>query len=311
MIYSGELRRQFKRQARESMKGHFPAILGATLLVEIPMLLIMAAYILFVVHSLGGWESIYQDIQNVSYVSMQQASDQGTSLYMLAVILVGSPLSLGLEIFFVAMARRRNTSPAAVFSCFESIRRWWASIKLTLFIFVRCIGWILLYVAIASAATGAAVFVGYDSSEAVFVGSLAVAFVCVLLVALLLGVKMYRYNAAYVMQADHPTDSVWAQTGFCAEIFRHHNWELFVFLLSFIGWYVLLGIITAVAISLVFAFGFIAGAVSILILIVAFVVILLLGVYISAYQNIAFVNYVDALMVDYQERQSRPDWFAN
>ena len=154
-----------------------------------------------------------------------------------------------------------------VFQCFGDGASYITSIKIMLSIFVRSLGWALLE---GAAAAVLVVFVSFELyTYSMDTTAMAITLLLALLliaVSLVVTVKVRRYDGTYIRMIDDPTQSPWRVSGECAATFREHNWELLVFDLSFILWW--LGTIVTLGI---------------------------VGIYTSAYSGIAFVNYFDAL----------------
>lgn len=264
MMYDAEARRRYKAQARTDIRQKFWPTMGAVILYMLPILLIGEIYEI-------STKGVMDELTAGSFtVEMLSRVYGGLAVYLIACILIASPLQFGIMHYFVARARGQESSPAMVFSCFASGKKYLTSIKIMLCILIRSLGWMILAGVAAGVGTVAMIALGVLISQGVMVALSAILIVVIaaalLAIALLAAVKVRRYDGAYICMIDTPDASVWAATGSCAPIFKHHNWELLVFDWSFILWY-LLGLVT-LGIGLI---------------------------YVSAYVNIAFVHYFDAL----------------
>lgn len=249
MAYSAELRQEFKATARERIREYFWPTMGAVVLGAIPALL-------------------------GSVVSQRGQGAAAALLYVVIAFFVVLPMQFGMMHFYVARARGQEAPVSDIFSAFGNGRTYRNSLMLAVAIFIRSIGWWLLEALVAVGfaavliATGAIDILGGNavSLSGALLAELLLASVALIVVSAIVNVKIRRYDAAYVLMIDNPERSVWEATGECAALFREHNWELFVFDLSFILW--VLGTLCT--------FG-------------------ILGIYLTAYQNITYVRYVDAL----------------
>lgn len=252
MTYDGNARRQYKAQARADIRGQFWRTMLTVVLQILPAVLIAMISEIGIGATEGDTGS-----QNMGlYTTCMLIS-------LLASVFIMAPLDFGAKHYFVARARGQQASPMLLLSCFMNGRAYLTSIKLVLGILLYSLGWILLWIVamipiLLAAATGSVLA---DSMAVMVIG-------IVLLTALtmLISVKIRRYDGAYICMIDSPDASVMGAIRSCSGTFKKHNWELWVFNLSFILW-VLLGALTL-------------GIVLI---------------YVVAYQEIAFVHYFDAL----------------
>lgn len=185
-----------------------------------------------------------------------------TGLWALVYFFVGSPLIFGAKHYYVARARGRAVPVSVIFGVFGSMRTYLTSLKLALSILVRSLVWFVLAYAVI---LGGLVPFAFLEGGLLTVWML-VYIAAVIAVGLLADVKISRFDGAYICMIDNPNASTWKATGACARIFRGHNWELLVFELSFLGW-IILGVLTIGVVYL----------------------------YYTAYHDIAFTQYFDAL----------------
>lgn len=246
MVYRPDLRQQYKAQARARIRENFWPTIGATLILLIPMLLISLIM-----------ESGTSNMSDTPTMEELIRLYRALGIYLLASLFIGGPLQFGAKQYYIARARGQQASVWTVASCFSSGKKYLTAIKLELCIFVRSLGWIILLVA--------AIF-GACALVLVSMGLFVIAMIALIPLSLFISVKVRRYDGAFIYMTDMPDASVWQATGSCVPIFRNHNWELFVFDLSFILWQ-LLAVITLGIGSL----------------------------YVMPYQEMAFTNYFDAL----------------
>ncbi len=263
MIYDADLRRQFKRSARDSIRERFWPTMGASLLVTIPALLLSLIFNF----SMPRNSEMYYSAQVLDVMGRIG----GASLfYLLLCFFVLLPISFGGMYYYTKRARGEETSPSMVFHCFGSGKAYGNALKLALSIFVRSIGWgilecLVIFIWVAGLIF-AGIFMDEGGSAAPFILVMLIGGVLAIFFSLLINVKIRRYDGAYIRLIDDPDMGAWRATGECAETFRGHNWELFVFDLSFLLW----EIVSVLTLGIV-------------------------GIYVSAYMNMAFINYFDAL----------------
>lgn len=205
-------------------------------------------------------------VQGISEVpTMQEILKlyQYIGIFIVAEFLIGSPIMFGAKHYFVARARGEQGSVAQVLTCFSSFGKYFTALKLSLCIAIRSFGWLLLLYAVMFVTMIPMILVG-DGGLMVFY--IVVWAVVVIVLACFVAVKIRRYDGAYICMIDTPDASTWEAVKACVPIFKGHNWELLVFDLSFILWQLL----SAITLGIV-------------------------GIYVTAYQEIAFVHYFDDL----------------
>ncbi len=258
MAYSAELRKEFKATARARIRENFWPTMGAVILGAVPGVL---------------GSIVYERGQGVA----------AALLYFIILFFVVLPMQFGMMHFYVARSRGQEVPLSTIFCCFGHGRSYRNSLLLAIAIVIRSIGWCVLEVLAVVAFAALMVATGtigmLDGNRMAFTGvvvlGMALSGAVLIVVSAIVNVKIRRYDAAYVLMIDNPEGSVWKATGKCAALFREHNWELFVFDLSFILW----------VLGTVCTFG-------------------ILGIYLSAYQDMAYVRYVDAL------RRNKSDFSA-
>lgn len=270
MTCNSDARRQYKATARADIRTQFWLTMGAVLLELIPIFLIT------LIMQLGMQSSVQNLGQNATMEDVLRLY-QVLGIYLVAVFFIGSPITFGAKHYFVSLARGEASSPSQVFTCFTSGKKYLTSLKLSLCIVIRSLGWILLEYAVIFAGTFLLVFTGFGSS-AVFALMLVVYIVVVVVVTLYVVVKIRRYDGAYINMIDAPDASVWQAVKACAPVFKGHNWELLVFDLSFILWQML----SVITLGIV-------------------------GIYVTAYIEISFVHYFDDLRVKHAELERQND----
>lgn len=271
MIYDSQLRKQYKAQARADIKAAFWPTMGAVFLFMLPTVLITIIY-----------QIVLDGTTNTDVMASIGQIYGALGIYLLAILFIVTPIQFGAKHYFVARARGEQASPTLVFSCFADGKKYLTSIKVVLCILARSIGWILLLVAVSVVVTVAMIFTAIGDMDSVALSTRAkilivMYFIVLIVISMFISVKIRRYDGSYIRMIDAPDASVWAATGSCVPVFKKHNWELLMFDLSFLLWS-LLSVIT---------FG-------------------IVGIYTTAYMEISFVHYFDALSQK-QPRQSASD----
>lgn len=246
MMYDAEARRRYKAQARADIRAQFWPTMLTVALETVPILLISMIY------ETGNTIGEDGTIQNVELFAGCLA------IYLLAMVFIAAPLEFGAKHYFAALARGQEASPMLVAACFASGKKYVTSLKLTFGIFVYAFIWWLLLAAVTVLIV---MFALLGQALLAALGALLI-----VPLALLVSVKIRRFDGAYLRMIDNPDGSVRKAIGACVPIFDGHNAELLVFDLSFFVW-ALFGVLTL-------------GVVMI---------------YVTAYQEIAFVHYFDAL----------------
>ena len=271
MVYDAQLRKQFKRSARRSIAQAFWPAMMATVLALLP------AGLISIIYNQGVKRANPPELALIFLV------------YLAAMLLVATPLQFGSMHYYTARARGEIVPISTLFVCFSDMTQYKNSIKLCLATLVRSIGWVLLEIAamipmcavlvysmVAETRLGVVMMYAFldegrmpnflPEPDVTEVGVLLGSLLLVVVVSMVVSVKLRRYDAAAIRLIDDPSMSAWEATGECAVTFRRHNWELFVFDLSFILWDLLTIITVGIA-----------------------------GIYVQTYQTMAYINYFDAL----------------
>lgn len=262
MIYDAQARKDYKAQARADIRKKFWPTIGAVILASIPLILMS------VIMSIGmdGFNSLTDASGLDAILAVYGKFAKYSALYLIIYFFVGSPITFGAKHYYVSRARGEDSTVGLIFQPFTSGKSYLTSLKLSLSIGIRSLGWLILVSAVILIGIIPLVTSAFSDSDALFGVLLFVYIVVVCVVSLWASVKIRRYDGAYICMIDTPDASVWQATGACAKIFKNHNWELFVFDLSFILWEFLSAITCGI-----------------------------IGLYVTPYQEIAFIHYFDAL----------------
>ncbi|MDO4174435.1 MAG: DUF975 family protein [Eubacteriales bacterium] len=252
MTYDSNARKAYKAQARADIRANFWVTMAAVLVELVPLFLI-SMIMLVAVNGISDNPTMAEMLRLYQYLG----------IYVVASFLIGGPITFGAKHYFVARARGEQCSVSQVLTCFSSLKKYLTSLKLSLCIALRSLGWLLLLYAVMFVTLLPLLFITNGGLADLL---MLVWAVIMIVLALFIGVKIRRYDGAYICMIDTPDASVWEAVQACVPIFKGHNWELMLFDLSFLLW----GLASMITLGIV-------------------------GVYATAYQEISFVHYFDAL----------------
>lgn len=262
MIYDAQARKDYKAQARADIRKKFWPTIGAVILASIPLILMS----IIMAIGMDGLNSLSDTSSFDTVLAAYGKLAKYGALYAVIYFFVGSPITFGAKHYYVSRARGEDSTVGLIFQPFTSGKSYLTSLKLTLSIGIRSLGWLVLTYAIILVGLIPLVSSAFSDSDMLFGVLLFLYIVVVCVIAAWASVKIRRYDGAYICMIDTPDASVWQATGACAKIFKNHNWELFVFDLSFFLWECLAAITCGIV-----------------------------GLYVTPYQEIAFTHYFDAL----------------
>ena len=141
--------------------------------------------------------------------------------------------------FYIGLAHGEDVTVGTLMYPFTSLKSVWAGIRMVFTLWLRGIIWSIVPTVIYSAIVfSVAVAVSDTAQYQVIAGALQVVY---LLVMIPIRVKLQTYNAGWLLLAQDENRSAWAATREASWAFRGNLMKLFVFDLSFTGWYVLIG----------------------------------------------------------------------
>lgn len=276
MIYDARARKDYKAQARADIRKKFWPTIGAVILASIPLMLMSVIMAI----GMDGLDSLNDASGFDAVLAAYGKLAKYGALYAVIYFFVGSPITFGAKHYYVSRARGEDSTVGLIFQPFTSGKSYLTSLKLSLSIGIRSLGWLVITYAIILVGLIPLVSSAFSDSDALFGILLFLYIIVICVVAAWASVKIRRYDGAYICMIDTPDASVWQATGACAKIFKNHNWELFVFDLSFLLWEFLAAITCGIV-----------------------------GLYVTPYQEIAFIHYFDALCGRTAEptEQSQPE----
>lgn len=273
MIYDARARKDYKAQARADIRKKFWPTIGAVILASIPLILMSVIMAI----GMDGLNSLNDASGFDAVLAAYGKLAKYGALYAVIYFFVGSPITFGAKHYYVSRARGEDSTVGLIFQPFTSGKSYLTSLKLSLSIGIRSLGWLVITYAIILVGLIPLVSSAFSDSDMLFGVLLFLYIVVVCVIAVWASVKIRRYDGAYICMIDTPDASVWQATGACAKIFKNHNWELFVFDLSFLLWECLAAITCGI-----------------------------IGLYVTPYQEIAFIHYFDALCGRTPESAEQP-----
>lgn len=273
MIYDARARKDYKAQARADIRKKFWPTIGAVILASIPLMLMSVIMAI----GMDGLDSLNDASGFDAVLAAYGKLAKYGALYAVIYFFVGSPITFGAKHYYVSRARGEDSTVGLIFQPFTSGKSYLTSLKLSLSIGIRSLGWLVITYAIILVGLIPLVSSAFSDSDALFGILLFLYIIVICVVAAWASVKIRRYDGAYICMIDTPDASVWQATGACAKIFKNHNWELFVFDLSFLLWEFLAAITCGIV-----------------------------GLYVTPYQEIAFIHYFDALCGKTAEPTEQP-----
>ncbi len=292
MKITTQIRREIKTEQKKRVFKTVKRCMGANVLVTLP-----AALIVFLGLLLCGRVGISQQLRfSTNYSMMElyqimQAFKKVLNIYLgmaILLLLIVSPLKMGLMQFYLTLSRQEDASLAIVLRPFTSLRAVWRAIRMQACMWFRTFLWlfmpVMLYMtAMSSFLLNWSLLAENDLQIFVVSGFCMVCF-------LVLRVKIALYKAGYTIVSDYQGIGVWFATAIGGQMFRGQFRSMLVFFCSFLPWYALYGVLTAGGLFLVQQTG------TVLLLgFVWFVLALCLDGIVKAYQNTSFFALADRM----------------
>lgn len=227
-------------------------------------------------------------------------------------IVISGPLTFGMMRFYLALQRGEEPGVSMLFKPFTSLRSLWTGIKmefcLTFRSFLWMIGPTVVYMVLAFSLAFGAAMRGNVNSASTVVTILNILYIIALIP---IEVKIMTYNAGWVILCDDETHSVWNATREASAAFKGQYGKLFVFVLSFIGWNILLIGVTYLCgglgvAGLVLVKGGTGIAIMVTALIAAVCLAVLLGAFLNAYELTSFFGMYEYLSAPVAGPQDTP-----
>lgn len=282
MYYNPEARKEIKGKAKDRVVGRFWPAMFACAVCRLPSLLI--GFLLPLAGLVDQANNIRQMISDGA-VSLPQLEVLGGALWsrMMLIILATAvfnlfligPLHMGLRNYQIELHRGKTPALLETVSCFTSGKAYARAFFTNLWITLRWLGWMLLLFP-ALFLLGVLAKMG--------TAMLVLGMIAYFIFAVWVGVKVQSYDGAYNFLYDAPDMPPRETVRLAGILFRDRLWELLVFLLSFLGWGLLLSL-PGYALSYM-GYGTPGTLVD-----------FALGLFLVAYQGTAFAGYVDAIRI--------------
>lgn len=309
MEFSSQIRKQIKAEQKANVMANLGRCFGITALSILPVILIAllgAGMMIGTMASLSPYD-LYDP-----YATNQLSNSMANvyAIILLLEIVVAGPLTLGLMNFYIAVMRGEKPGVGMLFQPFTSIRTIWRAIRMVCCYFFRALLWILIPYAIFLVLS---IVILVPAMVAMFLPATTTAFYgvpqagffiafFVLLVLYIIGVVFAAIRAAaylpgYVLMHDDEQIGAWQATKQANAAFKGHYKDLFAFYLSFTPWYllfygviILVGVLFAVAMTVLAVESNIAAFVGLYIAMYILIIVLSIffGGFVGAYQNTAF-----------------------
>lgn len=301
-MFDAQTRKKIKRECKNKVKEQLGRCILIQFLFTIPGVLVA---IMLYMSLLGSMLTQYPTGGTGSYLyGVNNAASMNTVwLVILIVFLVIGPLQYGMIRFYIRMHRDEHISVGILLQPFTSLKSFWAGVRMMFCRFCRYIIW--LFVPIFALSVGV-LFGAFMLTRKGWVtqGEMVRFVLSVYLISQLVlmpfFVKLMSYNAGWLELHDDERSSVWAATRNGAALFRGHYGKLFVFELSFFGWYLLSAAITFLMNMIINYSGVLASPtqemiVSIVTLLAGGFLQIVISGYLTAYHYTSFWAFCDVL----------------
>lgn len=298
--FTAQKRKEIKRDCKSRVLNNLGRCVGIQVLYAVPFVLMFAIVYL----SLFGrmFAMIMAGYTNEYMLGMALAKGMNSFWVLIfLMIAINGPLSLGMIRFYRGLQRGEELGISTLFKPFTSLRSAWAGIKMQFCLSFRAMLWMIVpfivYIFLLFALTfGAAVSGNINSAKVLLI----ILYVVYVIALVLIQIKLMTYSAGWVILCDDETHGVWDATRKASAVFKGQLGKLFVFVLSFIGWYILLMGAVYLCIGLGIAgLILVQGVTGIAILVAACIagvcVWVLLGVFLYAYELTSFFGMYEYL----------------
>lgn len=310
MNYTSQVRKDIKKECKARVREHLGRCIGIQFLYMVPyILLTVIMYVAMFGKVLSLVMAGYTDERMLGFAVMDSMNT--VWLIVLIMLIINGPLMYGVMKFYIGLRRGEEPHVGILFKPFTSGRSLWNGIKMEFCLFFRGLLWLIaptvIFVIVVFAVAFGSVMAGGEPSM-----GLIIALEIIFMIAVIpISIKLMTYNAGWVVINDNEEYGVWAATRDGSSVFKGHYGKVFVFALSFFGWYALLYAVTYLCIFLgLFGLLEIGGgtgaAVLVLSVIASLCVDILLGAFLSGYVNASFVG-----LYEYFAQPSRPQAFES
>lgn len=150
--------------------------------------------------------------------------------------LLFAPIQLGVIDVYRKVAKNEPARVGDVFVWMGEGRRVWQAIKISLAVFVRTLGWALVYLGPVILVFLVLALVFGGMGQAMLAPFLTFYFIALAVVGVFYAARVNLYTPAIFLLAEDPLRPVNGCIREAVETMRPHKWEFFILSLSFIGW---------------------------------------------------------------------------
>ncbi len=294
MNYNAEVRRALKKECRDRVQAQFGRCIGIQLLYMVPSVLItVILYIAVFGKAFNMVLSGNRDENAIASVLAEGMNSSAIWVIALVMILVTGPLTFGMMRFYIKLRRGEEPGVSTLLEPFTSLQSVWTGIKMEFCLSLRSMLWMMIPGFVASTAgMFLSMLFGSPSDELVRM-IMIIAYSLYFIAQLPVKVKLKEYEAGWVLENDCDGLGTWEATRVGSEAFFGRFGKLFMFMLSFLGWYILESVLVAICFLLA-AYGLIVmgntiGLIAAMLALLAMLcIILVLSSFLTAYQNTSF-----------------------
>lgn len=295
------IRRAAKNKAFSVLKEHRGLVFLTTLVALLPSILVDA------IIALIEWQSMKETLASLG--SLQQNTLMTTtsfggsgSIILLDLLIVFAliPLNIGLyHVFTVLLRGKEVPSVNLIFSRFQSGKRYGLSVKLSILLAIYSVFWKIIVATICIAPFMVVIRHSGLLGNAGSLVLILLGYILMFFMVLFYKAKISTYESSFLLSLDYEENRARELFFGARVLFSGHLFELMVFFLSFIGWYLAPTVVIAGLGSLAYLSGVGTSAtlpLAMAILIAVVVIILIVYcLFIQAYQSMAFVSLTEEL----------------
>jgi len=164
------------------------------------------------------------------YILVFMAASAIPLINMVAPLLIGGPLMVGLSIFFLAVSRRQQP---AISQLFEGFSRFGSAFGAYILVSIFILLWAIPVVAVTG---GLLIFYGVQASESAAPHFPAWIFLVMLLLEIPVFMAILRYSLTFFVLADHENCGPLEAIQNSARMMKGRKGKLFMLYLRFVGW---------------------------------------------------------------------------
>lgn len=308
--FTAQTRKEIKRTCKERVMDNLGRCIGIQFLYSLPFVLLalMLYWVMF-----GRVFSMMMTGRTDAYMMTVALSSGMNSVWVVLflMLVIGGPLSLGLMRFYVGLQRGEEPGIGTLLTPFTSLRSIWAGIKMEFCLAFRSFLWMIGPIVVYTVLVFAVVFSAAMRGSTEVQVPMAILYVLFVIALIPIEIKVMTYSAGWVLLSDDETRSVWDATREASAAFKGQFGKLFVFVFSFIGWYILLFGVIYLCIGLgVAGLLVVKGGIGIAVLVAASIaaicVLIVLGAFLNAYEMTSFFGVYEYLSAPAAEPQDTP-----